>query len=152
MQAMIGPKQHRQQQLVEILNRESLSSQVEVVRQMRSKGFDVTQPSISRDFRELGVVKLSGRYVVDAASGRGEVAQEKGIPNADDLVLGIQEAGPNLLVVRTREGAANVVAAAIDRQAHESIVGTIAGDDTIFVATASGDTQPAVSDFIKGLC
>ena len=63
-----------------------------------------------------------------------------------------KKTGPNLLVVRTREGAANVVAAAIDRQAHESIVGTIAGDDTIFVATASGDTQPAVSDFIKGLC
>lgn len=105
-------------------------SQEALVRELTQAGFAVTQSSISRDLADIGVEKVRGRYVLRAATE----AQELGIHSA-------RSAGPNLLVLRTSVGAAQVVAYKLDQLGLNEIVGTVAGDDTIFVATTGTEDQ-----------
>ncbi len=127
-------KATRQHTLLQVLENKELSSQGAVVREMELAGFEVTQPSISRDFQELGIVKLGGRYKVieDAqhTNGFGGV-----------LVNNVDTAGPNMVVIRTSAGAANMVALEIDNRGLKGVVGTVAGDDTLFVATKNRAAQ-----------
>ncbi len=136
-------KVDRQRELVELLESKTFRSQGQVVRAMQDRGFSVTQPSISRDFRELGVVKMSGRYLpVDRPSVRA--LHEQTNVNPFSLITSMSTAGPHLLVVTTQIGAANVVAASIDHAEMREVVGTIAGDDTVFIATAGDLGQDRV--------
>lgn len=141
-------KINRQRELVTLLKSQAFRNQSEVVDAMRALGFEVTQPSISRDFRELGVVKLGGRYV-PAGRQLHEMDTASGQVNAFTLVRSVKTAGPNLVVIVTGAGAAPVVAAAIDRYAPDDIVGTIAGDDTVFVATTSVRGQSTILSYIQ---
>jgi transcriptional regulator of arginine metabolism len=134
----MNAKHQRQETLVALLESEKLSNQHEVVEKMRARGFDVTQPSISRDFRELGVVKLGGGYIL-ARAGFERVNGAASV--AGGRVRTVERAGPNLLVARTEIGAANVVALELDRQSLDGIAGTIAGDDTVFIATKNRSVQ-----------
>ncbi|MGC4029065.1 MAG: hypothetical protein QM696_09355 [Steroidobacteraceae bacterium] len=112
--------------------------QSDLVGLLKQDGFDVTQSSVSRDMRELGVLKAQGRYLPPAA----EVAQAQGnFAAVDRFVREIRAAGSCLTVVRTSVGAAGSVAVAIDKAAWHEVVGTISGDDTIFIATQDGDAQ-----------
>lgn len=134
---IVPSKKNRHSALITAIENRLYSSQDGVVDHMRSLGFEVTQPSISRDFRELGVVKLAGRYVLaDRAKARPPAAED-----VAQLVTGLEAAGPNLLIVRTEIGAANVVALEIDRLPVDGVAGTIAGDDTIFIATKGRAAQ-----------
>ncbi len=130
-------RQRRRRALLRLLEENEFSSQEEVVEAMRGKGFDVTQPSISRDFRELAVIKISGRYK-PGPSETGTVL-ENGEPWG--LVKKIERVGSNLVVVKTGPGAAGVVADALDRLSITGIAGTVAGDDTLFVATKNRGAQ-----------
>ena len=114
--------------------------QADLVRLLESEGYEVTQSSVSRDLRDLGVAKLGDRYVLaeDAAPPVAGLAAVAGFVDA------VQSAGPNLTVVRTSTGAAQSVALAIDRERWPEIVGTLSGDDTIFIATGSARTQRLV--------
>ncbi len=141
-------KVNRQRELVAMLKAQAFRNQGEVVQAMRDLGYEVTQPSISRDFRELGVVKLGGRYV-PAGRQLHELDANGGQVNAFTLVRSVKTAGPNLVVIVTGAGAAPVVAAAIDRHAPDEIVGTIAGDDTVFVATTSVRGQSSIVNYIQ---
>jgi transcriptional regulator of arginine metabolism len=116
---------------------------------MQREGFSVTQASVSRDIRELGLVKLAGRYLpaarAMAASANGEPLQlEVG------LISGLEPIGANLVVVKTHIGAANSVAALLDQEFGKSIAGTIAGDDTVFVAVRSRSDQGRVVARLNG--
>ena len=130
----------RQDAILEILSAEEVRSQHDLLARLRARGFEVTQPSISRDLQELRVAKIQGRY----RAGRAE-------PSAPgytgDLIGGIESialAGPNLIVVRTPPGRATVVAIAIDQAGWREVVGTVAGDDTLFVAVAGRPQQSRV--------
>ncbi|MGI8998840.1 MAG: arginine repressor [Candidatus Limnocylindria bacterium] len=113
-------------------------TQAELVTALRLVGVDVTQATISRDLAALGVVRgfRGGRltYLLpddmtdDAGAAEGRLRRLLA-----DLPLTIDEAAP-LVVLRTSPGGANTIASAIDRSRWEDVVGTIAGDDTIFVA------------------
>ncbi|MCB0322350.1 MAG: hypothetical protein KDD69_02220 [Bdellovibrionales bacterium] len=137
-------KQRRQRELVTLLEREELSSQGEVVRAMKRLGYDVTQPSISRDFKELGIAKLGGRYLALQSRSEAPLAAVADRGVGDAMVRELKVAGPNLLVLRTRPGAASVVAAAIDAHPHPAVLGTIAGDDTVFVALSGAEAHSGV--------
>jgi len=132
----------RQQAIREILAGEAVHSQEELLERLCARGFEVTQPSVSRDLQEMHVAKIEGRYVIAEAllpkPGRSELAE------AAASILSVRPAGPNLLVVLTPPGRASVVSVAIDRAAWPEVVGTVAGDDTLFVATPGKKQQALV--------
>jgi transcriptional regulator of arginine metabolism len=112
--------------------------QSDLVGLLKRDGFEVTQSSVSRDMRELGVLKAQGRYLPPGE----EVSQAQGNFGAiARFVREIKLAGPSITVIRTSVGAAGSVAVAIDKAAWTEVVGTISGDDTIFIATQDGEAQ-----------
>ena len=128
----------RRQAVVRILREGVVHRQEDLVRLLRSQGHEVTQSSISRDLRDLGVLKASGRYVLPP----DEVSRTQGdFAMLAQFVRGLKRAGPSLTVLRTTIGAAQSVAVAIDRAEWPEVAGTISGDDTIFIATATGRAQ-----------
>ncbi len=137
----------RRESLRRIIRDGAVGRQVELVRLLKRAGFDVTQSSVSRDLRELGVAKVGDRYVLpeDATT---PVADLRAV---SAFVQQAIPAGPHLTVVRTTIGSAQSVALAIDRARWPEVVGTISGDDTIFIATDSARTQRALLERIRSL-
>ena len=116
----------RRAALAAILRREAIASQEALAERLRSAGHVVTQATVSRDLEALGAIRGKSGYRIE---GGGE-------PLAailDQWRLTAEAAGP-LVVLRTRPGSAHVVAAALDEAGLAEIVGTIAGDDTLFIA------------------
>lgn len=134
----IEQRDRRRQAIVDLVRRTRIASQEELRAKLAARGFEATQPSVSRDLRDLGVGKAGGRYVL---------ADELGPETRDALaevvlfVRDIRPAGPHLAVVSTTVGAAQTVAIALDHAGFPELVGTVAGDDTIFVATAGAAQQ-----------
>ena len=124
--------------IMRILRDGLVRKQQDLVRLLKTAGHEVTQSSVSRDLRDLGVLKASGRYVLPA----DEVSRANGDFGAlSQFVRALRRAGPSLTVLRTTIGAAQSVAVAIDRAAWPEVAGTISGDDTIFIATAGVRAQ-----------
>ena len=120
--------------IVRILRDAPVRRQADLVRLLKQAGHDATQSSISRDLRDLGVLKASGRYVLPP--------DEQRRANGDfgtlrQFVRQLRRAGPSLTVLRTTIGAAQSVAVAIDCAEWPEVAGTLSGDDTIFIATAN---------------
>ncbi len=130
----IGAGRQRRAIIEEILRQEEIHNQLELLKRLRRKGFRVTQPSVSRDLAELQVVKVGGRYLPGDALGGAAVA-ERAIEGLAGSILSCAAAGPYMLVVKTPPGAAGQIALAIDHARWPEIVGTVAGDDTLFIAT-----------------
>lgn len=128
-------KKLRQNALIEIVERNAVFSQSELATELGNRGFAVTQASVSRDLDELGIIKQNGRYV------RPPVANE-----ADFGSVTFYTAGDNLIVGRCSSGLASAITVRIDRTGISQIVGTIAGDDTIFIAVKNESDQSAVLD------
>lgn len=128
----------RHQAILRILKDGTVRGQAELVRLLRKEGHAVTQSSVSRDLRELHVSKAGGRYVPPAdevVRAQGDFAALAG------FVRAIRPAGSSLTVIKTTIGSAQSVAVAIDRAAWPEVVGTISGDDTIFIATVGANAQ-----------
>jgi len=137
----------RREALKRIIRDGDVGRQAELVRLLKRAGYPVTQSSVSRDLRDLGVAKLGDRYVLpeDAAT---PVA---GLATVAAFVQDAVPAGPHLTVVRTTIGSAQTVALAIDRARWPEVVGTISGDDTIFIATATERAQRALLDHLRSI-
>jgi transcriptional regulator of arginine metabolism len=118
-------KKERQEKLIEVIRAKHLSNQQHLQKELRRLGIVVNQSSISRDLAELGVIKLKGAYRLPSLE-RGES------PLVD--ILEAEPAGDHLIVLKTAPGEAQIVALTIDRAKLAEVVGTVAGDDTIFVA------------------
>ena len=112
-------------------------TQASLVSALQNLGHVATQSSVSRDLREIGAIKTARGYELPASDASGD-DQLAGVA---ELLRNITTAGSNLLVIRTGVGAAQRVGLALDRCAWPGIVGTIAGDDTVFVATESAHAQ-----------
>lgn len=140
-------RERRQREVLSILRRTRVGSQEEIVARLRQRGFEATQSSVSRDLRDLGVAKVGGHYVPPSPHDRAD----EGFTAALRFVTSLAPAGPNLTIVRTVVGAAQPVALAVDRAAFPEVVGTLAGDDTIFVATASGREQKRFQQRLQAL-
>ena len=138
----------RRQAVMRILRSGVVHRQEDLVRLLRAQGYDVTQSSISRDLRDLGVLKASGRYVLPP----DEVTRTQGdFTMLAQFVRGMRRAGPSLTVLRTTIGAAQSVAVAIDRAEWPEVSGTLSGDDTIFIATASQRAQDQLIQRLQAL-
>ncbi|MCC5793824.1 MAG: hypothetical protein JJT85_03710 [Chromatiales bacterium] len=128
----------RQQAILEILESYPVVRQAELVQLLLQRGIEATQSSISRDLRQLGIAKLGSGYqpVEDEPPAGARDAELLA-----GFIQGTATAGPNLTVIRTVVGAAQRVAVILDRSGWQEIVGTVSGDDTIFVATRDAQGQ-----------
>ncbi len=129
-------KTKRHAKVLEIIRGKPIETQEDLAASLQEEGFEVTQATVSRDIKELGITKTptgSGRY-------RYVVPKERAVEDSrhrmrrlfQDSVISI-DSSENLLVIRTLTGNAHAVAAVIDNTGIPEIVGTIAGDDTILI-------------------
>lgn len=131
----------RQARIVAILSTAEVRSQSELAARLAAEGIEVTQATLSRDLEELGAIKLRGAdggvgvYVVpeDGSPVRGVAGGTGRLSRLLGELLVSTDASANLAVLRTPPGGAHYLASAIDRAALPYVVGTIAGDDTVFV-------------------
>jgi transcriptional regulator of arginine metabolism len=118
--------------LAKIIREQPVGRQTELVAILRRHGHVATQSSVSRDLRELGVAKVGDRYVLSDAAP----SPKSDFSALRQFVGARSTAGTNLTVLKTTVGAAQSVAVAIDSARWPEVIGTISGDDTIFIATA----------------
>jgi transcriptional regulator of arginine metabolism len=138
----------RRNAILRILRGGVVHRQSDLAQLLRRDGFEVTQSSVSRDLRELGVLKASGRYLLPP----DEISRANGDFGAlAQFVRTVQPAGTSITVVRTTIGAAPSVAVAIDKAEWPEVVGTISGDDTIFVATNDARAQQRLIERLNSL-
>lgn len=138
----------RRSAITRLLRSGGVRKQADLVRLLKAQGHAVTQSSVSRDLREIGVLKAADGYVLPAGEARpasGDFAALAG------FVRSLRVAGPALTVLRTNIGAAQSVALAIDQANWPEVVGTISGDDTIFIATANARDQAALARRLRSL-
>jgi transcriptional regulator of arginine metabolism len=127
----------RRTMLAKIIREQTVGRQTELVAMLRKHGHAATQSSVSRDLRELGVAKLGDRYVLP----ENPVAPKNDFSTLKQFVSARLTAGTNLTVLKTAVGSAQSVAVAIDAARWPEVIGTISGDDTIFIATAGAREQ-----------
>ncbi len=136
----------RQQAILRLVRDRAISTQGALVEALREEGHDVVQTTISRDVHELGLVKVrapSGRLVY-AAPGADDAGRRRAIGVAlRRYATAVERAGP-LVVLTTPSGYASALAQAIDEGKHPAIAGTIAGDNTIFLAPRDGTSVNAL--------
>jgi len=129
-------KDRRQQKIESLIRAKRIGTQQELAESLERAGVFATQSSVSRDLEELGIVKHHGRYVLPRASRNGN-----GV--ATDGLLSLEAAGDSLVVAKCDPGLASAVAVTIDRAALPEIVGTLAGEDTVFIAVSERKSQRA---------
>ena len=127
----------RRSAIRELLSQGPAATQASLVSALQGRGFVATQSSVSRDLREIGAIKTAQGYELPTT---GEAGDEH-VSRVADLMRTTTPAGPHLLVLHTAVGAAQRVGLALDRCAWPGIAGTIAGDDTVFIATDSAAAQ-----------
>lgn len=128
-------KSFRQGQILNVIRNKEVYTQDELARELSQVGIQTTQVTLSRDIRELGLVKTAEGYrQLQAEAGGPDLATV-----ANEYLLDIRVA-QNLVVLRTSPGNANSLAIAVDREELDEVVGTIAGDDTILVITTDNQT------------
>jgi transcriptional regulator of arginine metabolism len=138
----------RRNAILRILRSGVVRRQSDLAQLLKREGFEVTQSSVSRDLRELGVLKASGRYLVPP----DEISRANGDFGAlSQFVRTVRAAGNSITVIRTTIGAAGSVAVALDKAEWPEVVGTISGDDTIFLATADSRAQHRLIDRLNAL-
>jgi transcriptional regulator of arginine metabolism len=140
-------KRNRQEKMLELISRYEIDTQDELIARLRECGFDVTQATISRDIRELKIAKMmtgkgTYRYVLpkQSASGSGPKFSTALI----DSIISVENAC-NIVVIKTYPGLANAVAVGIDNMNFSQILGCVAGDDTIMIATRDYDSAEMIS-------
>src|ERR1700745_2364330 len=143
-------KAARQKTILEILHKGPVESQEELQGVLARRGFDVGQATLSRDIRELGLVKTYDGYM----PANGAAAAEPVLPSVSRLVRGFVlevRLAQNLLVLKTSVGSAQPVAASIDAEDWSEVVGTLAGDDTILVISQDNKTAHQLARRIEGM-
>ena len=126
----------RQKAIGQILETGPAGTQRSLVDALIARGFVATQSSVSRDLKELGAIKTADGYLLP-----GLEPDDDEVSTVSGLLREIETAGPNLLVIKTAIGAAQQVALALDRSGWPEMVGNVAGDDTILVATKNAAAQ-----------
>jgi transcriptional regulator of arginine metabolism len=142
-------KTRRHALILRVISEERIDNQERLRAALARHGVAVTQATLSRDLRELGLVKLAdpagGSFYARPEEGGARPALRKLLPA---LLIGVDGVGP-FVVLRTASGAAGAVTAALDQAGWEEVIGTLAGDDTILVITRSERQRKAVADRLK---
>ncbi len=134
-------RDQRQQAIRGILATGVMTTQFDLLEALQKAGLAVDQSTLSRDLAELGVRKSGGRYVLPNGEVAGGTATATAGVDYAGVVCGFLPCGPHMIVLRTNVGQAQPVSLWLDAKREPSIVGTLAGDDTIFLATKNSKTQ-----------
>jgi transcriptional regulator of arginine metabolism len=143
-------KAARQKAILELLHRGPVESQEELQGFLAKRGFEAGQATLSRDIRELGLMKTSDGYT----AGRTTTIVEPVLPSVSRLVREFVvdvRLAQNLIVLKTSVGSAQPVAAAVDAEDWPEVVGTLAGDDTILVISPDNRTAQQLVRRIQGM-
>lgn len=146
-------KQQRQHRITRLLERQPVSSQLQLVELLAADGVTATQATVSRDLEEIGALKvrIPGGAMVYAVP---ELSRERVAPDdhlrrvLTEFVVGIATSG-NLVVLHTPVGSAHVVASALDRNGLPNVIGTLAGDDTVLLVVDEGTPATKVATNIR---
>lgn len=143
-------KYSRHAKILELIESSEIETQEDLANSLRSSGFNVTQATVSRDIKELRLIKVltrEGKYKYATIKQQESVISDRFMKLFKDSVLSIDHAG-NMIIIKTLVGAANAAAAAIDAVDLKEVAGTIAGDDTIFLVIRDGfEMQDAIEVF-----
>lgn len=143
-------KSRRRRDLLKILHEGLASSQLDIVRALQDAGHEVTQATVSRDLQHVGATKVrqNGGFVYrlpdELPHGGGDLVARNLRTTLQEFAISIQPAG-SIVIVKTAPGHASAVARSIDLAGLEDVAGTIAGDDSIFVATAGAPGAEALT-------
>ena len=143
----------RQSKILEIIKNQEIDTQEKLAERLNAAGYKATQATVSRDIKELGLIKVSGK------SGRNCYAEapRESSRDADRYAKILKEtvqdirAAENLIVIHTLSGCASAAAEVIDNVAPESVVGTLAGDNTIFIAVDRKENVDAVVGIFRDI-
>jgi transcriptional regulator of arginine metabolism len=138
-------RRKRHLRILELITTRPVRTQEELAAALSAEEWKVTQSSVSRDIAVLGLVKVGGAY----RRGQPRVPTDPDEQRISEGVLSVERAGDALLVIHTPPGEANRVAVALDRLAWNDVMGTIAGDDTIFIAVRDRVAQGRVLRQLK---
>ena len=146
-------KSTRQEDIIRIISSKAVETQEELASELRELGYNVTQATISRDIKELQLIKVSsgehGTYKYASRPERRDSAvNERLIRILSDSLISVDYAG-QMVVVRTLSGSANVAAEAIDTLQWKEVLGTIAGDNTIFIVVKNKKDAEKVVNRIR---
>lgn len=145
-------KTWRQSQILDVIDTEPISSQETLRQRLQTRGIDATQATISRDLKDLGLVKRAGdgAYVRPGSEQAGPAVGTQLQRAVASLVRGFERVDP-LVVVRTDRGQAQGLAEWIDRAHLSEVAGTIAGDDTILLVCRGGQAAAAIESKLKAM-
>lgn len=139
-------KETRQNLILKVISEQELGTQQDVVGALAGEGVEAAQATVSRDLAELGVLKVGSRYLA--------LPHEPGAAGIEVLpsfVIGVV-AAQNTVVIHTRDGTAGAVANVLDRVKGLRIVGTIAGQDTVFAVAPDDEVAAEISGLIADIC
>ncbi len=147
-------KNNRQKMILSLISENEITTQEELIEKLRESGFNVTQATVSRDIKQLKLIKIAGdneNYKYAVSSSESAVAINAKYTNIlVETVTDIDYAG-NIIVVKTFNGMAMAAGAAFDAMKWEGILGCIAGDDTVFIAVRSEEYAMLISRRITDL-
>jgi transcriptional regulator of arginine metabolism len=144
----VSTVERRRRVILEIIAERRVETQEQLVAALAGRGLAASQASMSRDIAALRLVKIDGRWAAPA------LVPPTADPNEERIagrLLAVAPAGDHLLVLTTPPGEAQGVALALDRLAPAGVVGTVAGDDTIFVAVVDGEAGAALAGRLGAL-
>lgn len=143
----------RHAKILEIIERHPIETQEELAEELKKSGYHITQATVSRDIKELKLVKVldeNGIYKYATMKEQDSMLNERLVKVFAESVLSIDYSG-NIIVIKTFSGAANAACEAIDVFDFKEIVGTIAGDDTIFALVRNQENVEVVIEKLKKL-
>ncbi len=145
-------KARRQLRILELVRDEAVGTQEELAQHLRDGGLPVTQATVSRDIKELGLVKRAG------PDGRQHYVSDVRLPTADEKLMRIcrdsvltVDYSANMVVVNTLPATADAVCEAIDSLRLPNVIGTMAGERTVFLVVRPPEEAPAVTEHLRGL-
>jgi transcriptional regulator of arginine metabolism len=147
-------KSRRHSKIIEIVRNEPIETQDELTARLNKEGFTATQATVSRDIKELQLVKILTsenryRYALPSKTTQSQpLLPSKFLGIIREGIISVEQA-QNLVVVKCYSGMAQGVCAAIDSLEREGVIGSIAGDDTIFLATRDNSVSKKIVDNIK---
>ena len=125
--------------ILKLAEEREITDQSDFLGLLKHAGHQVTQPTLSRHLRKLGIQKVAGRY------------QRMEQPPAEMPAFEMKQVPPNMLVIRTRPGFAQPLAVKLDQRRIEGVAGTLAGDDTVFIAVSSSVSLKNVATAVEQL-
>ncbi len=143
----------RHSKILEIIENNLIETQEELAEQLKENGINVTQATVSRDIKELRLIKVlseSGRYKYAAMKEQNTMLTERLFKTFSETVMSI-DYSDNIIVVKTFSGAAHAAGEAIDAFNLKDIVGSVAGDNTIFILVRNSESIPIIMDKFRKL-